>query len=153
MPTSRFHDATAARIRDELGMAPIDQEGGWYALGPRTEGLSSIMALLTDAPEGFSALHRLTVDEGWQWQDGDPVTMLLLRPDGSGEQVRLDRRNPQVLVPAGVWQGGASQGPWSLIATWCAPQFTDDVFTLGRRAALTEQYPDWAGPIEELTRG
>ena len=56
---------TARELRTIYRMAPIPEEGGYFALGPRTTGLSCITALLTDEPAGFSALHVLTVDEGW----------------------------------------------------------------------------------------
>ena len=35
-------------------------------------------------PDGFSAMHRLAIDEGWQWLDGAPAALLRLRPGGSG---------------------------------------------------------------------
>ncbi|MCL0138071.1 hypothetical protein M2T37_27715, partial [Klebsiella pneumoniae] len=43
---------------------------------PRTQELSSITVLLTDRADGFSAMHKLEVDEGWQWLDGAPVALL-----------------------------------------------------------------------------
>ena len=73
--TSQSADEVIAR----LGMLPIPEEGAWFAAGPRTRGLNGIIALLTDRPDGFSAMHRLTIDEGWQWMAGAPATFLLTR--------------------------------------------------------------------------
>ncbi len=143
---------TAAHLVDSLGMEPIPGEGGWLVQGPRVDGLSSILALVADTPDGFSALHRLEIDEGWQWLDGDPLTMLRLHPDGTAEQTVLDADHPQLLVPRGTWQGARTLGAWSLFACWCAPAFEDHHFTLGERASLLATYPEHAIEITALTR-
>jgi hypothetical protein len=54
---------TAEQIIRDLKMQPISGEGAWFAPGPRTQELSSITVLLTDQPDGFSAMHSLTIDE------------------------------------------------------------------------------------------
>lgn len=142
----------AAAIIRELSMVPIPHEGAWFAPGPRTQGLSSITVLLTNAPDGFSALHRLTIDEGWQWLDGDPVAMLRLRAGGRGSMTLLGPNHRQQLVRAGDWQGAATVDQWSLIACWCAPAFRDEHFELGQRERLVTTYPDYAAEIVALTR-
>ncbi|MFV0464076.1 MAG: cupin domain-containing protein [Nostocoides sp.] len=142
----------AADLIARLGMQPIDGEGGWWAPGPRTAGLSSITVLLSNTPDGFSALHLLDIDEGWQWLGGADITMLALRPDGTGERVRLASNAAQLVIPAGTWQGAATGGAWSLAACWCAPAFTPDCFTLGDRARLCEDFPAYADHITMLTR-
>ena len=123
------------------------------APGPRTLNLSSITSLITDAPDGFSAMHVLSIDEGWQWLAGAPLTMLQLHPDGSTSEHTLDAGNRQLVVPAGVWQGASTTGEWTLIACWCAPAFEWEHFTLGVRAELSAAYPSASQRIEELTRG
>ncbi len=143
---------TAAEIVAALRMEPIPEEGAWLVQGPRVPGLSTIRALIADSPDGFSAMHRLAIDEGWQWLDGSPLTMLLLHPDGTAESTVLDEEHPQVVVPRGAWQGARSLGPWTLVACWCAPAFEDGHFALGDRAALTAAYPDSADEIATLTR-
>jgi predicted cupin superfamily sugar epimerase len=152
MTPSRFEGAAAEQIVAALGMTPIDEEGAYFAMGPRSTGLSSITALVTDTPDGFSALHRLTVDEGWQWLEGAPLVLVRLHPDGGVDHVVLGPMTPQALVPAGTWQGASTRGDWSLIACWCAPAFTPDVFELGRRDDLLAAYPDSRATIERLTR-
>ena len=73
---------------------------------------TAILYLLT--PESHSALHRLKSDEVYHFCFGDPVQMLHLRSDGTGEVVILgqdlaagQRLNTLCL---GVWQGRRSYG-------------------------------------------
>ena len=144
---------TAEDLIREMGMQPIPGEGAWFAPGPRTQELSSITVLLTARADGFSAMHKLEVDEGWQWLAGSPIDLVTLDASGTGTRHTLDASTPQVLVPAGTWQGAMPRGPWSLLACWCAPAFTDGVFRLGIREELVLAYPGWATDIERLTRG
>ena len=146
---------TAGQIIDELGMKPLPDEGAYYVEGPRTQELSSVLVLLTAGPEGFSAMHRLTVDEGWQWLDGAPVALLRLREGrkrNHGSLSLLGRRRRQVLVKRGVWQGAATMGDWSLVSCWCSPAYRPQHFSLGQRAPLTETFPEYAVEIATLTR-
>ena len=143
---------TAEEMIADLGLQPLDQEGSWWAPGPRTRDLSSITVLLTSAPDGFSALHRLGCDEGWQWLDGAPARMLRLGTHGEGRLDVIERRSAQVLVAAGTWQGAATVGDWTLVGCWCSPAFSWEGFTLGDRGTLRADYPEWQPEIEELTR-
>ena len=132
---------TAEDLIREMGMQPIPGEGAWFAPGPRTQELSSITVLLTDRADGFSAMHKLEVDEGWQWLDGAPVALLRLRRGGRGVLNLLDSKQRQILVRRGDWQGAAPMGPWSLVACWCSPAFRDKHFTLGDADELTTAFP------------
>jgi predicted cupin superfamily sugar epimerase len=143
---------TAAEIRQRLRMQPIPGEGGWFAPGPRIQELSSVTVLLSSEEGGFSAMHRLAVNEGWQWLDGAPVALLRLRPAGTGVLNVLDERTRQILVRRGTWQGAIAMGEWSLVSCWCSPAFRDSHFTLGDRASLVADYPRWQHEIELLTR-
>ena len=143
---------TPAEIIARYDMMPIPHEGGWFAAGPRTQDLSNILVLLTSDPEGFSAMHRLDIDEGWTWLDGDPVALLRLRRGGRGVLNLLDRRNRSILVRNGDWQGAATLGSWSLISCWCSPAFRERHFHLGDRDELTGAYPEFATEIATLTR-
>lgn len=144
--------STPEQIRRRLGMKPIPGEGAWFAPGPRIQELSSITVLLTNEDAGFSAMHKLDVNEGWQWLDGAPVALLRLRPNVRGVLNLLDERNRQILVRRGTWQGAASMGEWSLLSCWCSPAYRDSVFTLGDRAELAAEFPGWQREIEALTR-
>ena len=117
---------TAAQdIIDYFKMQPIELEGGFYvetyrctdqidesALPGRYQGpramATAILYLLT--ADTFSAMHRLTSDEIWHFHLGDPIEMLLLKPDGSSELRILGHdviagQRVQTLVERNTWQG------------------------------------------------
>lgn len=146
---------TPEQIIAELKMQPIPDEGAWFVEGPRTQGLSSILVLLTSAADGFSAMHRLEVDEGWQWLEGAPAALLRLREGrkrNHGSLTLLSRQRRQMLVRSGVWQGAATMGNWTLLSCWCSPAFRKGHFTLGNREDLTAKFPAYAVEIDALTR-
>lgn len=146
---------TAEQIIAELRMKPIPEEGAWFAEGPRTQSLSAILVLLTSSANGFSAMHRLTVDEGWQWLDGAPAALLRLRESrkrNHGTLTLLGDERRQMLVRSGVWQGAATMGDWSLLSCWCSPAFRPQHFTLGDRDELTGKFPSYTAEIAALTR-
>ena len=173
--SARMHpDARALLTR--LAMRPIPGEGGWLretwrsALtvpGGDEAGLdrdrpagTAILALFCDDPAGFSALHRLPVDEIWHFCSGDPFTLCLLHPDGGSEDVVLGpdvlgRQAPQAVVPAGTWMGGSAApgGRFALIACTMAPGFSEGDCELGQRADLLRTHPDRSPDVIRLTRG
>ncbi|MDT0212694.1 cupin domain-containing protein [Rothia sp. ARF10] len=146
---------TAEQIIAELNMQPIPDEGAWFVEGPRTQGLSSILVLLTSADDGFSAMHKLGVDEGWQWLEGAPAALLRLKEGpkrNHGTLALLSAQRRQMLVRSGWWQGAATMGEWSLLSCWCSPAFRPRHFTLGDRDDLTSKFPTYAAEIAALTR-
>ncbi|MFI1419704.1 cupin domain-containing protein [Streptomyces sp. NPDC020731] len=148
------------------GLEPVPREGGRFRqtwAGParpdgRPEG-TAIVALLTDAPGDFSALHRLPSDEIWHFHLGDPLHLLLLDPDGTtrtpvlGPDV-LGGQHVQLTVPAGTWMGArvAEGGAWTLFGCTMAPGFTYEGYEHGDAAELTARYPARAALIVELCR-
>jgi len=146
---------TPEQIIAELKMKPIPDEGAWFVEGPRTQGLSSILVLLTSAEDGFSAMHRLGVDEGWQWLEGAPAALLRLKEGprrNHGTLTLLNQQRRQMLVRSGVWQGAATMGEWTLLSCWCSPAFRPHHFTLGDREHLSTTFPAYATEIAALTR-
>jgi uncharacterized protein len=161
-------DAHAAIER--LGMQPIPGEGGWFREtwrsahsipGGTVAGLptdrpagTAILALFCDDPRGFSALHRLPVDEVWQFCGGDPLRLVRLHQDGRASQVTLGEPIPHAVVPAGCWMGAhvVDGGRYALVGCTMAPGFVDSDCELGTREELTRRYPDEAGTIARLTR-
>lgn len=156
---------TAAEIVRLLKLEPLDQEGGYFrrtgesstVLPGGKRAWSMIYSLIT--PEGFSALHRLAADEIWCFHAGDPLESLRLRPDGSGEWVKLGLNfahgeRPQDVVPAQTWQGTrlAVGGRWALVTCVVAPEFVWSDFELGSRKTLIATYPGFANGIRELIR-
>jgi len=162
------------KLKQLLNLKPLPEEGGLYAetyrsndklarsvLPPRYSGDRSfgtaIYFLLT--PDTFSAMHRLASDEVYHFYLGDPVELLCLREDGSGEILTIGTdfergMRPQVAVPHGVWQGSRLRpgGKFALLGTTMAPGFEFADFELGHRAALTERYPKFSEMIRHLTR-
>src|SRR3984957_17424150 len=144
---------TATQIRDLLHLDPHPIEGGFFIrtyqsphkipqdalppgyqpgaqAGSETHRLvgTAIYYLLT--PETFSAMHRLPGDEIFHFYLGDPVEMLQLPPDGSGETIILGHdfargMRPQHVVPGGVWQGSGliPGGEYALLGTTMSPGF------------------------------
>jgi predicted cupin superfamily sugar epimerase len=143
---------TAADVVTRLGLVPLPGEGGYWKDGFRTNEMNSILFLMTDSAEGFSALHRLKITEGWQWLAGAPVRMLQFKSATDAVVQVLDEKNSQTVVPIDTWQAARTTGQWSLVSCWCAPQFTDDVFELGNRQSLINDFPEFANLIEEFTR-
>lgn len=165
---------TVDQIKATLGLEPHPAEGGYFvetyraaeaiptsALPDRYRGTrtlsTAIYYLLT--PETFSELHRVASDEVFHFYLGDPVEMLQLWPDGNGEVVALGSdilsgMRPQVVVPAGVWQGARLRtgGAFALMGTTVAPGFEYEDYTSGDREALLEAYPGFADQIVSLTQ-
>ncbi len=143
------------RLAALLGLQPLPGEGGLFRRTHLDEHFSAIYYLLL-APE-FSALHVLAATETYHFYAGSPLRMLLLHPDGAVAEPVLgpdigEGQRPQLVVPAGSWQGGSPAGPWSLVGTTMAPPFDWAGFTLGERAGLVERYPAARRRIEQLTR-
>ncbi len=145
----------AAELAAALELAPLPHEGGLYRQSYQDEHSTAIYYLLADGD--FSALHLLDAVEVYHWYAGDPLRLLLLFPDGSvaepllGPDVAAGQR-PQIVVPAGVWQGSDSAGAWSLVGTTMAPGFTWDGFELGDGAELAARFPEAAERIARLVR-
>ncbi len=104
-------------------------------------------------------MHRLPTDEIYHFYLGDPVEMLILRPDGRGENIILGSdlaagENIQQVVPGGSWQGSylIESGRFALMGTTMAPGYDPDDFEPGKREDLIAQYPDHAELIRLLTR-
>jgi predicted cupin superfamily sugar epimerase len=167
---------TAEALIKHFNMTQIPQEGPWFALtyrspdvlargalperydGTRAAG-SAIIGIVTRA--AFSALHRLKTDEIWHYYGGDPLQLLVLYPNGSGEVVVL---GPDVLkgdklqyvVPRGAWQGamplGKGREAYSIFGATLAPGFEYSDFEIGYRDELQRLYPSNAEAIARLTR-
>jgi uncharacterized protein len=142
----------ASEVVARLGLVPLPGEGGYWKDGFRTNDMNSILFLMTDSAEGFSALHKLSITEGWQWLAGAPVRMLQFKSETDAVTHVLSETNSQTVVPVDTWQAAKTMGDWSLVSCWCAPQFTDEVFELGERATLVTEFPAIAALIQEFTR-
>lgn len=146
--------AEAERVAAVLGLEPLPVEGGRYRRTHLDAHSSAIYYLLV-APE-FSALHALTATEVYHWYAGTPLRLLLLHPDGRVQEPVLGPdlaagQRPQVVVPAGTWQGSTPSGDWSLAGTTMAPPFESGGFRLGRGPELARLFPAARTRIAQLT--
>jgi predicted cupin superfamily sugar epimerase len=109
--------------------------------------------------DSFSAIHRLNSDEIIHFYLGDPVELLALKADGSGEVFTLGHNLPkgmrvQLVVEKGTWFGMrvANGGEYALLGTTVAPGFEYSDFELGERDTLVSLYPSYEDMIKCLTR-
>jgi predicted cupin superfamily sugar epimerase len=170
----KMNDMTAKEVIERLGLKPLPGEGGYFVETHRaaerlksetlkgahngSRSLSTAIYYLLTA-ETFSAMHRLPGDEIYHFYLGDPVEMLLLKPDGSGEKIILGQdlnagMRPQLLVKGGVWQGShlLPGGKFALMGTTMAPGFEFEDYHGGQRAELMRMYPKFCALVSELTR-
>jgi predicted cupin superfamily sugar epimerase len=156
-----------------LNLRPLPVEGGFYAETYRAAETIPAAALParygSDRPHGTaiyyfltpelcSRLHRLRTDEVWHFYLGDPVELLQLLPDGTGQIVRVGTdlpagQRPQVVVPRNAWMGARLQpgGAFALLGTTMAPGFDPADFELGEREVLLQAYPGFVEWVTALT--
>jgi predicted cupin superfamily sugar epimerase len=166
---------SARDIIELLRLEPLAEEGGYYCETYRSELVIPASTLPADyggsrnvstaiyyllTPQDFSAIHRVRSDEVFHFYAGEPVEMLQLLPDGSGQIVDIGSdllagQSPQVIVPAGIWQGArlASGGRWALLGTTVAPGFEFADYEHADRGGLLARYPEFGVLITALTRG
>src|SRR5580704_17157586 len=162
------------KLKQMFGLKPLPEEGGFFAESYRSDEKlpgrclperysddrcfgTAIYFLLTAT--AFSALHKLRSDEINHFYLGDPVEVLLLRHDGTGQVVTIGTDfycgiRPQMLVPRCTWQGLRLRpgGQFALMGTTVAPGFEFADFELANRESLLKNYPSFSDMIRELTR-
>ena len=146
-----------------LGLMPHPKEGGYFLETYRSDEnihlnslpekysqnkafSTAIYYMLTS--ETKSAMHRIISDEIFHFYSGDPVEMLQLYPDGSHKIIIIGSdisagQIPQVIVPAGVWQGSRLiiGGKYALMGTTVAPAFDYSDYEHGDFTELVSAYP------------
>jgi uncharacterized protein len=168
--------ATAQEIIAALKLQPHPIEGGFFRETYRSPGIipveslppeyssqssrslgTSIYYLLT--ADTFSEMHRLPTEEVFHLYLGGPVRMLQLFAGGASRELVLGTdilggQQPQVIVPAGVWQGSRLEPgvEFALLGATMAPGFDYADYEQGRRSVLAGLYPDQADLIHILTR-
>jgi uncharacterized protein len=164
---------TAREIIDRLGLVPLTIEGGYFRETYRAPLTLAVGALPSEyggdrnvstciyyllTPETFSAIHRVKSDEIFHFYAGDAVEMLQLWPNGETKVVVIHNDlaancEPQVVVPAGVWQGCRliPGGNWALMGCTVAPGFDYADFELADRVELLALHPKYSVLITALT--
>ena len=172
---------SAEEVVEKYQLQPLDQEGGFfrrmwssevylnnelfgsqYPGGETRETATLIHYLLTR--DAFSAMHRLRSDEHWFYHLGDPMEILLLHPDGTGETVVLgpelkNEHHVHTITPAQSWQGAKllPQDPgkgcgYCLTSCMVIPAFVWDDFELADAGELLQSHPNFAEAIITRTR-
>ncbi len=167
-----MEDVTANNIIELYGLK-AHPEGGYYretyrssewisekALPDRFSGRRNLStAIYFLLPEGSkSCFHRLKADEVWHFYLGGPMTLVIIHPKGTLEEVILGHdilkgQELQYIVPAGCWFA-AYPNPgtlWSLVGCTTAPGFDFSDFEIAKRDELIQLYPDAKSWIHWLT--
>jgi predicted cupin superfamily sugar epimerase len=118
---------------------------------------TAIYYLLTQGT--LSEMHRLPGDEVFHFYLGDSVRQVQLYADGGGKEFTLGPdlsagQVPQLVVPAGTWQGShLLDGPhgYALLGATMAPGFDYADYETGRRGGLTARWRTFSELIEKLT--
>jgi predicted cupin superfamily sugar epimerase len=157
---------TADQIIQSLNLKP-HPEGGYYqetyrgplpipGFKPQRVFSTAIYYLLV--PGSVSKMHRITSDEIFHFYLGDPVTWVLLGPNGVIQKIILGKgleqgQQVQLVVPAGTWFGGYLNegGSFALMGTTVAPGFEFEDFVLGAREKLLALFSHAADEIQRLT--
>jgi|SRR5581483_1126840 len=142
-------------------------EGGFYRESYRSPskiaGSKPIRACSTAiyyllVPGAISKMHRIKADEVFHFYLGDPVTWVLLDPQGGMKKVVLGKdlskgQQLQLVIPAGTWFGGYLNegGAFGLMGTTVAPGFEFEDFELAGREGLLKAYPRAEKEIFQLT--
>jgi len=151
----------ADTLAKALNLAP-HPEGGAYcetwraagAPGAARDQATGIHFMLRAGE--VSRWHRVTSDELWLWQGGDPLLLRRIDADGRlhdawlGLGVTTGQR-PQRLVAAGEWQAAVAPATgehgWTLVGCVVAPGFDFADFSLATVDEMVERFPDLAGAL------
>jgi predicted cupin superfamily sugar epimerase len=113
----------ADRLIEALALAP-HPEGGHYRESFRDANSTAIYFLLRAGE--VSRRHRIDKVEIWHFYKGEPLELI------AGEATHiLSPDNPQIVVPAFVWQSARPLGAYALVGCTVAPPFEFSGFELG----------------------
>ena len=152
---SRQGSYTFDELAEQFELRPNEPEGTLLHETLRNR-YSSVVVALTGG-EYFSAIHRDHATNVYHFYGGAPREFLMLHPDGRvttpilGSDYRAGHV-PQLVVPAGVWEGSRSTGEWTLTGGTMAPGWRAEGFEMGDRRKLTAEYPAVSERIRDLTR-
>ncbi len=147
-------DLNIDQLIEIFGLRPQEDGEGTMITQNLCDRYGTAIVALTGGAH-FSALHTLDSTEVYHMYAGAPRRMLLLYPDGRWEKPVLGHdfaagQVPQLVVPAGVWQGSRSDGPWSLTGATMAPGYRSDGFRFPDIEKLVRRYPEAEDSIRDL---
>lgn len=149
---------------ENLGLKPLEMEGGWYREMYRSSMMSAQGRSLGTAIYYFlqngdkSLFHRLDVDEVYFFLDGDPVEVFILSEDGLRVQVLGPdpaRGHLRMLnIFRNTWHASklVHGGVQALLSTVTFPAFQFEGFELGVCADLIINYPAQRDLIQQMTK-
>lgn len=113
-----------AQVITELGLRPLDGEGGMWA-PIFNNGASSAIYFLMQDPD-FSAWHRIPEQEMWIHVAGSPTALYTYDEGGTCRKSTLDNSamSFQGLVEPQQWMAARPLGQWSLVICALTPAFT-----------------------------
>ncbi len=163
---------TKQEIIKQLGMIPLDGEGGFFKQTHLSDVLvesklkngklikrpscTSILYLI--GGEDFSALHRLEINEFFHFVAGATCELTQINEQGVLTKTKLGSEldketSSQEIVFAGNLQGLRSLGEWTLLGTYMSPGFSFEDFEIPSRGELLERFPNLKNEVLSLTRG
>ncbi len=159
--------ARIAALTQYLQLEP-HPEGGFFKETYRSEELlhspdfggsrnllTNIYFLLTAG--SFSAFHRISSDELWNFHEGATGIIHVLHHQGGYTKINLGAaleagETFQAVIHAGDWFASETTGDYSLVGCAVAPGFDFKDFEMADRAKLLLAFPDYSEIIERLTR-
>ena len=124
---------TAEEVIAALGLAPLEDEGGWYKTMWRSADDTTASYIYYFLKKGErSRWHKLSSNEVWTWCAGGSLEMTL---GGSGERPTEEKHilfGPRMgvdegfvsVAPAGAWQTThVVDGDWALVTCVVSPAF------------------------------
>ena len=97
----------------------------------------------------ISHFHRLASDEIWHFHQGDPVTVVMIKPNGQIEKsavgpVGSGDARPQVIIPKETWFGAIHENEhthgYTLVGCTVTPGFDFADFEMATRTGLLEKF-------------
>lgn len=154
----------SSALIQQLALQP-HPEGGYYRRiyaaqhsvttnrGPRP--CSSAIYYLLQAGD-YSQWHRLLLsEETWLFQQGAPLTLWQLSPQGQLSQHTLSPQAPSLTIAPGTWFCAATQASgsdYSLCSCLVSPGFDFADFELADPQHLAQQYPTHQALIQRYCR-
>lgn len=134
--------------RSEIKLQPFEN------IGERSLS-TGIYFLITSG--NFSAFHRIKSDEMWHFYAGSPLTVHVIKKDGTYTELNIGLdlikgQLPQAVVPAEAWFASESSGEYSLVGCTVSPGFDFTDFELACESDLIMLFPSHKELITRLTR-